>query len=301
MADALIAVEIAFLEQGLGSGINEPRRRVHQPGGTLQLMGGALTRRGYWGFKAYTTTRYGARFTVNLYDVQTGALLALIETDLLGQLRTGAASGIATKHLARPDAGVLALFGTGYQAETQLEAISAVRPLREVRVYSRSLERRTAFAERLGERLKLNTWPAATPREAVSGADIVTTITTSSDPVFDGNDLGPGTHMNAAGSNSAIRAELDVTAIRRANRIFVDDVEQARIESGDLVRAHERNVLNWAQVRPLADVVAGVYVGRTSPDDITLFESHGIALWDIALAAEIYERAQARSMGTMWD
>ncbi|MCL5997741.1 MAG: ornithine cyclodeaminase family protein [Chloroflexi bacterium] len=300
MADALNAVELAFMEQGRGTAINEPRRRVHQPAGTLQLMGGALTQRGYWGFKAYTATRHGARFTVNLYDVHDGALLALIEADLLGQLRTGAASGVATKHLARVDAGILALFGSGYQAETQLEAIAAVHTLGQVRVYSRSAERRAAFVERMSRRLNLDIRTANTPREAVDGADMITTITTSTDPVFDGNDLAPGAHVNAAGANSSIRAELDATAIRRASHIFTDDVEQARIESGNLIRAYERNVLNWSQVRPLADVIAGTSAGRTGSDEITLFESHGIALWDIALAAHVYERAQAHDVGTLW-
>ena len=301
MDDALRSVENAFMEQANGSGINEPRRRVHQPAGTLQLMGGVLTQRGYWGFKAYTATRSGAYFTVNLYDARTGVLLALIEANLLGQLRTGAASGIATKYLARADASVMALFGTGYQAQTQLEAVAKAHPLHEVRVYSRSAEHRTRFAQLMHEQLGLTISPVDTPQAAVSGADIVTTVTTSSEPVFDGNDLAPGTHINAAGSNSAIRAELDAIAVRRANAIFVDDVEQARIESGDLIHAYERNALNWSSVRPLSDVVAGRNAGRSHTEDITLFESHGIALWDLALAAEVYERAQTRNLGSLVD
>jgi alanine dehydrogenase len=301
MEDALHSVEAAFSDQGHGTGFNEPRRRIHQPAGTLHLMSGALTQRGYWGFKAYTATRFGARFTVNLYDARTGALLAMIEADLLGQLRTGAASGIATKYLSNPNAGIMALFGTGYQAQTQLEAISRVRALREVRVYSRSEKHRAQFAQQMGDRLGLNLTPVSTPQAAVQGAEIVITITTSVDPVFDGNDLTPGTHINAAGSNSAIRAELDATAIRRANAIFVDDLEQAHIESGDLIRAYEHNALNWGAVRPLADVVAGQCNGRTRPGDITLFESHGIALWDLALAADVYEHAQTHNLGTWVD
>jgi ornithine cyclodeaminase/alanine dehydrogenase-like protein (mu-crystallin family) len=299
MDDVLHSVESAFVEQAHGSGINEPRRRVHQPAGTLHLMAGALTQRGYWGFKAYTATRHGAHFTLNLYDAHTGALLALIEADLLGQLRTGIASAIATKYLARADASVMALFGAGYQAQTQLAAICMVRPLHEVRVYSRSREHRVRFAEIMSERLGLNIVPVDTPQAAVGGADIVTTITTSSEPVFDGNDLAPGTHINAAGSNSAIRAELDIVAVKRADAIFTDDTEQARIESGDLIRAYERNVLNWAAVRPLSEVVAGRCIGRTRAEDITLFESHGIALWDLAVAADVYERAQTRNLGSL--
>jgi ornithine cyclodeaminase/alanine dehydrogenase-like protein (mu-crystallin family) len=299
MEDVLQSVESAFIEQAHGSGINEARRRVHQPAGTLHLMGGALTQRGYWGFKAYTSTRHGAHFILNLYDAHTGVLLALIEANLLGQLRTGAASAIATKYLARTDAHVMALFGTGYQAQTQLEAISKERTLQEVRVYSRSREHRAGFAQLMSERLGLNIVPADTPHTAVTGADIVTTITTSSEPVFDGNDLTPGAHINAAGSNSAIRAELDTIAVARANAIFTDDTEQARIESGDLIRAYERNALNWASVRLISEVVAGRCIGRTGVEDITLFESHGIALWDLAVAADVYERAQARDLGTL--
>ena len=298
MSDALAAVEASLLEQANGTGVNEPRRRVRQPHGTLHLMGAAVVERGFWGFKAYTVTRAGARFTINLYDIETGSLLALIEADHLGQLRTGAASGVATKHLARPDAGTLAVFGSGYQAETQLEAIAAVRSLRQVRVFSRSAERRASFAERMSLKLNLPVIPVESESEAIRGADIVTTITTANDPVFDGQTLEPGAHVNAAGANSIARAEIDATAVRRASLICTDDIEQARIESGALTRAFERNALNWSKVRRLADVVAGMIPGRQRADDITLFESHGIALWDIALAAEVFTRAAAAGLGT---
>ncbi|NJK78516.1 MAG: ornithine cyclodeaminase family protein [Chloroflexaceae bacterium] len=297
MADALEAVELSFHEQARDTGINEPRRRVHQPNGVLHLMSGALLERGYWGFKAYTTTRHGARFTVQLYHAETGALVCIMEANYLGQLRTGAASGIATRYLANAEAGILALFGSGYQAETQLEAIASVRPLREIRVYSRTPARREAFAHQMGERFNIPVQAVTSPQTAVQGADIVTTVSSSREPVFDGNDLQDGVHINAAGSNSAAKAELDATAVRRAWHIFTDDVMQARHESGDLIAAYERNALVWSQVRPLADVVGGIVPGRTDPNAITLFASHGIALWDIALAATVYERAEAAGVG----
>ncbi len=299
MPEALEAVELAFREQGQGTGYNSPRQRIYQPAGVLHLMGGALTERGYWGFKAYTATRQGTRFIINLYDAQTGSLRSIMEADYVGQLRTGAASGIATKYLARPDAAVLALIGSGFQAETQLEAIAAVCSLQEVRVYSRAAERREDFAARLGERLGLAVRAVSTAREAVVGADIITTMTSAREPAFDGGDIGAGTHINAAGSNSVARSELDRTAVRRADRIFTDDLIQARSESGDLIMAAERNALNWARVRPLADVVAGLTPGRGSPQEITLFESQGIALWDIALAALALERAEAANLGSL--
>lgn len=297
MPEALAAVELAFVEQGKGTGINEVRHRVRQPAGTLHMMGGALIERGYWGFKAYTATRQSTRFSINLYDGTTGALLSIMEADYLGQLRTGAASGIATRYLARTDAEILALFGTGYQAETQLAAIAAVRQLQDVRVYGRNVDRRKAFAARMSKMLDLPVRAVQTPHEAISEADIVTTITSSNEPVFDGDALSAGTHINAAGSNSAARAELDRTTIRRADRIFTDDLIQARMESGDLILAHERNALTWARVRPLSDVIVGLTPGRRGPEEITLFESHGLALWDIALAATVYERAEAENVG----
>lgn len=294
---ALEVVEVAFRQQGQARAVNEPRRRVHQPHGTLHLMGAALPDLGYWGFKAYTTTRQGAHFLVSLYDAASGRLLALIEANTLGQLRTGAASGVATKYCARSEASRLGLFGSGYQAETQLAAIAAVRPLTEVRVYSRSSEHRERFAETMSRRLGLNVSAVATPEEAVTGCDIVTTITSAREPLFDGSLLSPGTHVNAAGSNALVRAEVDVTTVARADRIFVDDQEQARLESGALVAAYERNHLNWQRVRELGDAVAGLIPARGGPDEITLFASHGIALWDIALAARIYERARAEGAG----
>lgn len=299
MSDALAADEESLREQSTGTGINEPRHRVRQPAGILHLMGGALTERGYWGFKAYTTTWEGARFLVNLYSTANGELLAIIEASHLGQLRTGAASGVATKYLAREDASVLALFGSGYQAETQLTAIAAVRDLTEVRVYSRTAENRDSFARRMQDQVAAEIRVVESPAKALDGADIVTTITTAREPVFDGDDLPAGVHINAAGSNGLLRRELDVTTIARAHHIFVDDVAQARIESGDLIQAYERNKLCWERVRPLADVVTGTVAGRTGADEITLFESHGIALWDVALAAEIYERAEREDVGSV--
>jgi ornithine cyclodeaminase/alanine dehydrogenase-like protein (mu-crystallin family) len=297
MPEALDAVELAFREQVAGTGINSPRHRVHQPNGVLHMMGGALTERGYWGCKVYTATRDGVRFCVLLYDVESGALRAMIEADHLGQLRTGAASGVATRYLARSDADTLALFGTGDQAETQLAAIARVRPLRLVRVYSRKPERREAFAKRMARNLNLNVQAADTPEAAMKGANIVTTATTSREPVFPGSSIVAGMHINAAGSNSVARSELDRTTIKRATRIFTDDLMQARAESGDLVMAYERNALIWEQVRPLADVIGGITVGRATTNDVTLFESQGVALWDIALAATTYERALASNVG----
>jgi ornithine cyclodeaminase/alanine dehydrogenase-like protein (mu-crystallin family) len=297
MAAALEVMETVFRQQGEGRTINEPRCRVRQPRGTLHLMGAALPDAGYWGFKAYTATRENVRFLVSLYDSGSGALLALIEADQLGRLRTGAASGIATKYCARPDASRLGFFGSGTQAEHQLAAIAAVRQLREVCVYSRTPEHRVQFASTMSERLGLSVVPVSSARDAVEGCDIVTTITTAREPLFDGRWIAPGSHINVAGANSLTRTEVDVRTISRAERLFVDDKAQARIESGELLAAFERNVLNWQRVQELGDVVAGLTPGRDGDDEVTLFASHGIALWDVALAAHVYERAREGGMG----
>lgn len=295
--DAIRAVEIAFLEQAAGSGRNLARQRVRQPDGTLHLMGASLGQRGYWGFKSYTATKNGVRFSIQLYNIVTGGLVALIEADYLGQLRTGAASGVATKLLARTDSSVLAVIGSGSQAETQVSGVASVRPLAEVRVFSRTKDHREDFALRLRERYGLPATASSSVEAALERADIVTTITTSRSPVIPAELIRPGMHINAAGANAVIRAEVDPQVLPQIDHLFTDDLQQARLESGLFMQGFERNLLSWASVHNIADVAANLHPGRTSDRDVTLFASHGIALWDIALAADVYERARAANMG----
>ena len=229
-------------------------------------------------------------FAVLLFDSNTAKLLASIDANILGQIRTGAASGVATRHLARKDASRLALFGSGFQAETQLEAVSCARKLESVRVYSRKPERRKSFARRMSERLGLAIEAANSPEEAMDGADIVTTVTNARYPVFPGELLRPGTHINAAGSNHVMRRELDAEAIRKSSVIAADSVEQARMEAGDLTQAADEGVLDWADVSELHQILAGRLPGRTSDDQITLFESQGLAVEDVAMADFLYRK-----------
>lgn len=297
MAAALEAVEAAFKAQGLGLAINESRRRVRTPRGMLHIMSGAILPSGLLGFKAYTTFRSGSKFIFMLYSADDGRLLAVMQADKLGQLRTGAASGVATRYLARPDASVLGVIGAGWQAESQVEAICQVRPINLVRVYSRTPERRSAFAARMAERLGVRVEAVESALEAVKDADIVVTITTSREPVLLGEWLRPGMHINAAGSNSLLRRELDDEAVRRADLVFVDSKDQARIESGDLLGPIERGLISWEAVYELGQVVAGLHPGRQSADQITLFESHGLAIWDVAAAGAVYGRAREKGIG----
>lgn len=297
MEVALAAVEEAFLGLADGSAANLPRRRVVAPKGLLHVMASVVGSQRALGLKAYATFGGRTDFLVPLYHSETGRMLALIEGDWLGRLRTGAASGVATKYMARPEAATLALFGTGGQAQAQLLAVCAVRPIEQVRVYSRSAENRAAFVAAMGPQVNARLTAVEDARAAVDGADIVVTMTTARTPVFNGDWLAPGTHLNAAGSNHLKRQEIDVRSVQRCGRVAADSVEQAKLESGDLAEAVAAGVLRWEDVNDFAEIAGGRVPGRTSPAEITLFESHGLSVWDVATAARVYTLAQTRGLG----
>ena len=298
MSMALEAVEEVFRWQGERRLTNKPRVRLPVPGGMLHVMPAALPEARVMGLKTYATVRGAAKFVVLLFSAESGALLAIIEADKLGQMRTGAASGVATKYLARPDADRVGCYGTGWQARSQLEAVCAVRRVREVRVYGRDPERRSRFAEEMAPLLGVPVVAADRPEAAARDASILVTITGSKTPVLEGPWIAPGAHVNAAGSNALQRAELDVEAVRRAGLIVTDSLEQARTECGDLVVALEQGVISWDDVHELGEVVAGHHPGRSSAADVTLFESQGVAMEDIAVAARVVARARERRVGT---
>jgi len=289
MPRAIDALEAAFRDWAHGRASNQPRQRVYTPQGTLHLMGAAWHSRGYIGYKAYFSFPTGTRFHVALASAHTGELLALIEADWLGRIRTGAASGLASKYLARDDAQTVAILGAGDQAETQLQAICAVRPIQQAFVFSRTPEKRESFALRMHEQLGIAVQPAESVEQALADADIICTITTAREPILTGAMLKPGMHLNAAGANSLARRELDTFAVGRCERIAVDDPQQARIEAAELVIPIELRKLSWERVQPLSHIVGGLLPPRQSPEEITLFKSLGIALEDVAAAATVYE------------
>ncbi len=289
MPRAIDALEAAFRDWAHGRAMNQPRQRVYTPQGTLHLMGAAWHSKGYIGYKAYFSFPTGTRFHVALASAHTGELLALIEADWLGRIRTGAASGLASKYLARDDARTVAILGAGEQAETQLQAICAVRSVQQAFVFSRTPEKRESFAQRMSEQLGIPVQPAESVEQAVADADIICTITTARDPILTGAMLKPGMHINAAGANSLARRELDTFAVGRCERIAVDDPQQARIEAAELVIPIELRKLSWERVQPLSHIVGGLLPPRQSPEEITLFKSLGIALEDVAAAAIVYE------------
>ena len=293
MPEAMDLVERVLRRIAAGRAVNHPRRRVSMESRTLlHYMAGGDNNSGLVGIKVYASNpAVGAPdFRVLLFDSNTAQLLAEIEANILGQIRTGAASGVATRHLAREHASRVAIFGSGFQAETQLEAVNCARRLDQVRVFSRNPERRAAFAERMGRQLDLSIVASESPEEALDGADIVIAVTNSRTPVFPGSLLRPGTHINAAGSNHVKRREIDADAVQMASLIAVDSMEQAQMEAGDLTQAAKDGVFSWSDACELHDVLAGNFPGRTSNDQITLFESQGLAVEDIAIADFLYRK-----------
>ncbi|MCI0477818.1 MAG: ornithine cyclodeaminase family protein [Anaerolineales bacterium] len=297
MPDALRVIEDVFYELGRHAAINRPRQRVRVPSSILHVMAGGLPTRGYLGLKYYISSRLQTRFWFHLLDAKTGDWVAVMQADRLGQIRTGAASGIATKYLARADASIVGILGTGWQAESQLQAICRVRPIRIIKCYSRAATRRDAFAQKMRAQLKIETRAVAQAEDAVRESDIVVTATSARDPVLLGEWLAPGTHVNAVGSNRAEAREVDDVVLARSAFVCVDSLEQARFEAGDLIAPIERGIASWARVRELGEVVVGKTGGRVERDDITFFKSVGLAVEDIAVGAWVYERARERKIG----
>ncbi len=298
MDDALKVVEAALRDLGLGKAENRPRQRVRGAHAVLNVMPASWPARGYFGFKEYTASKDGTHFWFQLFNGNTGEPLAIIQADRLGQRRTGAASGVATKYLARDDASKVGILGTGWQAESQLEAVCRVRPIVEVRCFSPQAPRRRAFAERMTKVLGIGVTAVDTPEEAVQGMDIVVAATDSPKPVVRGEWLAPGVHINAIGANRLESRELDAGVIQRCTFIAADSVEQAAMEAGDLVTAVSGKILEWGAVHDLASVVAGRVRGRRKAKDVTLFKSLGLAIEDVAVGALVYERAREEGIGT---
>lgn len=294
---ALEAVESAHRDLALGQALDTPRARSRLPQTALHMLQGALPAQGVIGYKAYTTNRSGNRFLVHLFDAATGCLRAVIEADYLGMIRTGAVSGLAAKWLARPDATVAGVFGAGWQAEGHVRAICATLPLERVKVFSRRADRLQDFCRRMSETTGVAVVPALSAEEAVRGSDLLGTVTTATQPLFDADWLEEGMHINAAGSNALIRQELSEAAVRRCDLVTVDTVATALAEAGDLLPLLEKGRLHARQLIELGDVIVGHRAGRTSAAQITLFESQGLAIQDLAVGLRVLAAAEAAGLG----
>ena len=297
MPVALEAVEEVLRFHGEGKAVNIARSRVRLPNNVLHVMSGGVPDLNVTGLKSYTTTPHGAQFLILLYQADTGACLAIIEADKLGQTRTGATSGVATKYMAKSDAQTVGIIGTGWQAISQLAAVCGVRSITSVKAYSRDTQRRQSYCNAMTDELGIPVEPVESAEQAVRSADVVVTVTNAREPVLFGEWLAPGAHVNAAGSNALIRCEIDTKTVKRSSLITVDSKDTAKIECGDLLVPIERGMIHWDQVRELSDVVAGHIQGRQSENDITLFESQGLAIEDVAVAARVYQHALAEGVG----
>jgi alanine dehydrogenase len=296
MRSTLEAVEEILRQYADGRATNHARRRVALPGSGLNVMFAGAPEIGALGLKAYSVARSGARFYTMLFDPESGELLSIMQSDKLGQLRTGAASGVATKYLAREDAATLGIYGAGWQAESQLEAIAAVKKLDRIVVHSRTEESRKAFAQKMGERLGLEIETTHAPEEPAA-QDIVVTVTSSVEPILQGEWLKPGAHVNAAGSNFLFKTEIDRDVVKRAGLVTMDSREELGLEAGNLLQAVETGAVLPEAIRELGQVIAGQVEGRRSPEDITLFVSQGLALEDLGAARLVYDRARERNVG----
>lgn len=294
---ALAGVESAHRDLALGQAMDTPRQRSRLPQTVLHILQGALPAQGVVGYKAYTSNKAGNRFLVHLFDASTGLLQAVIEANYLGMMRTGAASGVATRTLARANAQVAGVFGSGWQAEGHVRALCAAMSLLEVKVFARHAGKLADFCARLSEQTGVCVRPAASAEETVRESDVLGTVTTASQPLFDAAWLAAGTHVNAAGSNALTRQELSEACLKRCDLIVVDTVATALAEAGDLLPALEKGRLQARQLIELGDVLIGRQSGRLDAEAITLFESQGLAIQDLAVAIRVLAAAREKGLG----
>ena len=300
MRECVDIMERVFRDEADGKAVNLPRQHMPLPVGMHRTVSGVAHGFGVYGMKTYGSVRKEGwrrtRYLVLLYSLEDGLLEAIMEARDLGQIRTGAVAGMATKHLAPAGAHTVGIVGTGWEARAQMEAMSVVRDITHVKAYSRSAEHRETFAAEMRERLGLDVDPVATPEECVRDADIVITVTSANEPVLEGSWIAPGSHINAVGATTKQRRELDLEAVRRAGLVVVEQMEQAKADCGELIYAAESGGFDWDAAVLLKDIVSGV-VQRPAGEAITLFDSLGVATEDLAAAAFVAQQAREQGIG----
>ncbi len=298
MDDMLPAIESMQGHFGRGEAMVLPRKKIIASGGVLAVMGGGLFYDGVLGVKTYTVVRGTYSFQVSLYDAETGRLMCYTQANRLGQLRTGATTALAVKYLSNSDAATVGIIGTGYQAPTQLEAISKIRSIKSVKAFSRTTENRDAFAKTMTDSLGLAVSSASGAQEVVEGSDVVICIAAATEPVVNGEWLASGVTLIGAGPTTWRIREVDDAAIVRADKIFVDSVEQARDEAGDMASAVDRGLLQWSQLLELRHAVAGTVSGRDNHNQIIFAKMMGTGVADVAAAKLAYDKAAEMGLGT---
>ncbi|MER3447692.1 MAG: ornithine cyclodeaminase [Candidatus Dadabacteria bacterium] len=297
MDDAIRVIEETFRQQGLGNVINHPRLRIRTEKSMLHYLAGAVPHMKVMGYKAYTSYKGGVKFRVFLHSIETGELLSIMDGNFMGMIRTGATTGVATKYMSRADSDVVGIFGTGWQAKGQVMGVASVRKIGRIKAYSRNADKRESFCKEIEWFLGIETVSVDKPEDVVDESDIVITSTTSAEPVFKGEWLQEGVHINAIGGNFLFKREIDETTVKRSSIIVVESKDQSKIEAGEFLPLIEKGRLQWDGIHELGEVVTGKIKGRKKDEDITLFKSLGVAIEDIAVAAHIYEIAKSKGIG----
>ena len=300
--DAMLkAIETMQREYGDGQAHNMTRRKIIAEGGMLSVMGGGLFHQGLLGVKTYTVVKGAYSFQVSLYDANTGELLLYTQANRLGQLRTGATTGVAVKHLANSGEAAVGIIGTGGQASSQLEAVSKVRDIKKIKVFSRTQDRREEFARRMTDAMGVEVSAADTNEAAVRDCDIVLCIAATMEPVVEGAWLKDGSTVMGAGPTTWRAREVDEATFKRAGKLIVDSTEQAAIEAGDLCSAVDKGIIQWSKVHELRHVVSGAVTGRDSDDQVVYAKIMGTGVADVAAAKLAYDSAKAQGLGTEMD
>ena len=301
MAAMLEAIESMQRQYGDGQAHNMTRRKIIADSGMLSVMGGGLFHQGLLGVKTYTVVKGAYSFQVSLYDANTGELLLYTQANRLGQLRTGATTGVAVKHLANPGDATVGIIGTGGQAPTQLEALSKVRGIKKIKAYSRTQEHQEEFARRMTDTMGVEVSAVASNEDAVRDCDIVLCIAATMDPVVEGAWLKDGSTLIGAGPTTWRAREVDEAVITRAGKLIVDSTEQAAIEAGDLCSAVDKGIIQWSKVHELRHIVSGAVTGRDSKDQLVYAKIMGTGVADVAAAKLAYDSAKAAGLGTEID
>ena len=301
MEAMLESIENMQSHYGRGEAYNLGRRKIIAETGMLSVMGGGLFFDGVLGVKTYTVVRGSYSFQVSLYDAATGKLLCYTQANRLGQLRTGATTGVAVKHLSNDGPVSLGIIGTGGQAPTQLQAVANVRRLAGVKAYSRNPERRAEFAARMADSLGVDVKAASSNEEAVRGSDLVIGIAATTEPVIQGEWLKEGSTVIGAGPTTWRVSEVDEATLTRADKLFVDSLDQAPIEAGDIAAAVDKGLLNWSRLTELRHAVSGAVSGRDNAKQIVYAKLMGTGVADVAAAKLAYDSARAQGLGTEVD
>ncbi len=300
--DAMLeAIESMQRQYGDGQAHNMTRRKIIAESGMLSVMGGGLFHQGLLGVKTYTVVKGAYSFQVSLYDANTGELLLYTQANRLGQLRTGATTGVAVKHLANPGDATVGIIGTGGQAATQLAAVSKVRGIKKIKAFSRTQDRREEFARRMTDTMGVEVFAAASNEDAVRDCDVVLCIAATMEPVVEGAWLKDGSTVIGAGPTTWRAREVDEDTLKRAGKLIVDSTEQAATEAGDLCSAVDKGIIQWSKVHELRHVVSGAVTGRDDQGQVVYAKIMGTGVADVAAAKLAYDSAKAQGLGMEMD